>query len=74
VPQERTFVLELPEEFIGKEVEILAFEVVENTPVPKPGSVGDSKEERLKYLVDALEPYRIDMSGYKFDRDEANNP
>jgi hypothetical protein len=73
VPQERNIVLELPKEFVGKEVEVLAFKVVENTPVPEPGSRRDSKEERLKYLVDALEPYRVDMSGYKFDRNEANN-
>ena len=73
IPQERTLVLELPEEFVGKEVEVLAFEVDKNTSVSEPSSTIQSREERIEYLVKALEPYRVDMSGYKFDRDEANN-
>ncbi len=106
VPQERTYVLELPEEFVGKEVEVLAFEVKEEVPSQKtvekleqeltglttndPSFGPDrdeasnysepnkeianmSREERIVYLKRTLAPYQVDLSNYKFDRDEAND-
>lgn len=75
VPQKRTCVLELPEEYVGKEVEVRAFEVNKDSLIsdPDPISAIQSKEERLKYLIKVLEPHRVDMSDYAFDRNEANS-
>lgn len=73
VPQQRTLLLELPEEFIGKEVEVLAFEVTEDTSTKHNVWANQSKEERIQYLRETLEPYRVDLSNFSFDRDEANN-
>ena len=72
IPQERTYLLELPEEFVGKEVEVLAFKVEEGTRINQEELVEWSKEDRIKYLKKALEPYRVDLSDFSFDRDEAN--
>jgi hypothetical protein len=68
IPTQKTFTLELPEEFMGKEVEIIAFEV--NTTSEK-----DSEPEykTVEELKKALEPFLIDMKDYKFNRDEAND-
>lgn len=74
-PQERTYVLELPEDFIGKEIEVLAFEVEEDATKPGNGLVNQSvgSEDRLRQIENRFSKYQIDMSGYQFDRDEANN-
>ena len=73
IPQERTYTLELPEEFIGKEVEVLAFEVSEDVPAHKKTLSDQSREARIEYLRKVLEPYRVDLSNFTFDRDEAND-
>lgn len=72
-PQERTYVLELPEDFVGKEIEVLAFEVEEDSVKPGNDLTKKAKEERVKYLKKVLEPHRVDLSNFSFDRDEANN-
>ena len=62
IPTDTHQVIELPEEFIGKEVEIIAFPV--------------ENKECIKYVFeDALKFWkknRIDMTNFKFDRIEAN--
>lgn len=71
VPQERKLVLELPEEFIGKEVEVLAFELRQKEDDIDPSTL--TKEERIAHLKKKLEPFTTDMSEFKFDRNEAND-
>ena len=73
IPQERTYTLELPEEFIGKEVEVLAFKVGKDAPTREQTTPDQSKEARIEYLRKVLEPYRVDLSNFTFDRDEAND-
>lgn len=64
-PTESTYTLHLPEEMIGKQVEIIAFEI-EKTPEAKPSD----KMERLEKSLAGL---KIDLSNFKFNRDEAND-
>ena len=73
IPQERTYVLELPEEFVGKEVEVLAFEVEEEGSMHEISPSPQKKPERLQQIRDTFAKYRVDMGDFKFDRDEANN-
>ena len=65
IPQERTYTLELPEEFIGKEVEVLAFEVGEKINFLPKKSAEDLEKE--------LTGLTVDDPDFTFDRDEANN-
>jgi hypothetical protein len=68
VPTERQYILEIPASFIGKNVEVLAFEVAEAEELQE-----ENKKERLKKIRSAFDGVRVDLSNYKFDRDEANN-
>jgi len=67
IPTENEYVLHLPDEYVGKKVEVIAFEIDEN---------GYSNEnDREKTEQDArkfFDSIRIDMSGFRFNRDEAN--
>jgi hypothetical protein len=54
--------LPLPENFIGKQVEVIAFTLDEPTR--------QSKKPSAKDVFKAL---KFDTRGYKFDRDEANS-
>jgi hypothetical protein len=65
VPTERQYVLQIPESFIGKNVEVLAFEVSEADSEESSQDEG-SFSERTKNL-------RYHSGGYKFNREEAND-
>lgn len=65
VPTGNSYTLNLPDEMIGKQVEVIAFEI-ENKPV-------DEKADKIARLSESLKDLRVDLSNYKFDRDEANN-
>lgn len=68
VPENTQLLLQIPAEFVGKEVEVIAFEITEwKTTVIK------NKDTRIKTLEKALENYRVDMSNFKFDRNQAND-
>ena len=70
-PRERTFTLEMPESFVGKKVEILVFEVEEGD---KPLEYTDEdKIDKLNRLNKSLEGYKVDLSNFSFDREEAND-
>jgi len=56
----------LPEEMVGKTVEIIAFEIE-----GKKDRL--STEQRIKEIEDLTKNTRIDLSGFKFDRDKAND-
>lgn len=69
-PQERTYVLELPEDFIGKEIEVLAFEVKEDLLKPEDASVKSSVGD----LFSKFEGLTFDSKGtYTFNRSEATD-
>ena len=59
-------VVHLPERFLHTETEIIAFSVEEEPITTRPGK--RTYEEAVK-LWDA---HAVDMSNFKFDRDEAN--
>jgi len=69
---EDTITLKLPEDLVGKKVEVIAFEI-EETKI-NTGVETFDREQRLK---DIRERYaqlpRISHENYKFDRDEAND-
>ena len=62
IPTNTTQTIEIPEEFIGKQVEIIAFAIEEK-------ETDQSKNEKaFKFW----KKHSIDMSNFKFDRSEAN--
>jgi hypothetical protein len=81
-PTNNEYVLNLPDELIGKQVEILAFELeTEDAKHPNlinRGNFGkelnDEKNtsDLKKELDEFYNKFQIDMSDYKFNRDEAN--
>ncbi|MEO8824071.1 MAG: hypothetical protein ABI366_10910 [Ginsengibacter sp.] len=62
IPTDTTQTIEFPEEFIGKQVEIIAF------PVGEKEASQFKREEAFKFW----KKHSIDMSHFKFDRNEAN--
>ncbi len=63
---ENTYTLNFPNELIGKKVEVIAFEIEEEshkTPVKK----------SIEQLNKELEGLTISLNGFKFNRDEAND-
>jgi len=65
-PVNQDVMLHLPEEMVGKTVEVIAFEINETKGVM-------SKRERLTQIEELTKNSLTDLSGFKFDRNEANN-
>lgn len=65
-PTNATVTLQLPEEMIGKTVEVIAFEINEVKHIL-------SKVQRLSQIEELTNKSLVDLSGFKFDRNEANN-
>ena len=68
-----TYTINLPDEMVGKTVEVIAFEIndsVQKSIVKTPGDLDDN----LKSIKQRYSQYpSISHSGYKFNRDEAND-
>ncbi|MEX2568570.1 MAG: hypothetical protein WD431_21695 [Cyclobacteriaceae bacterium] len=64
IPTERTFTLEIPESFIGKKIELLAFEVEQTE--------NDNEQAVKRSFAERTENLRYQSKGYKFNRMEAN--
>jgi len=66
IPDSSSYLLELPASFIGREIEIIAFEIDKAT----------TEEIHNKYNRQELEKYfykcRFDVKNLKLSRDEAN--
>ena len=62
--------LELPDDLVGKIIEVIAFSV-EDTKI----NIKDitPKETRIEVLKDKLKNFAFNSGGYKFNRDEAND-
>jgi hypothetical protein len=67
IPKTNTYVLHLPNELIGKKVEILTFEI--DNDITETISAKTDKSKASDLFADC----RIDLSNFTFDRDEANN-
>jgi len=62
VPTEKDHSINLPKELYGFQVEVLAFPIEDNKPLI--GQKGNADE-----FYDSI---KLDFSGFKFNRDEAN--
>ena len=65
-PQKASFTMRLPEEMVGKTVEVIAFEIDEAKPM-------STKTQRLEKIEELTKSSMVDLSGFKFDRDSAND-
>ena len=75
-------IIQLPEEYLSKDIEVIAFQIQEGIRENKeetPNSVfrdTESAQEENKDIQKIQEFFRslptVDMSDFKFDRDEAN--
>ncbi len=65
-----SYTLQFPKEMLGKTVEIIAFELNEthSEPINK-----ESKELRIKAIEEITKNSLIDLSKFKFNRNDANN-
>jgi hypothetical protein len=63
VPKKKTFSIEVPESFIGKKVEVIAFTIEDLEPEVQLSAYNDSKK---------FQAVGINTNGFKFDREEAN--
>ncbi|WPV00539.1 hypothetical protein SNE26_02010 [Mucilaginibacter sp. cycad4] len=66
----KSLTLELPDDLVGKMIEIIAFSVDETESIEKETK---SKDLRVDLLKDRLKNFSFNSGGYKFDRDDANN-
>ena len=64
-PTENTYLLKLPDEMVGKEIEVIVFEIAKK-------SVSVVKNE-LSDIQAIFKDNLVDLSGFKFNREEANN-
>jgi hypothetical protein len=60
-----TYEIRIPEEMRGKKIEILAFEIENENPVANGNKSVSSEDFFVKH--------RIDLSNFKFNREEAND-
>ncbi len=70
-PLESSFTLQLPNEMLGKTVEIIAFELKEANSESQLSEA--DKNQRIKRIEDITRNSLVDLSNFKFNRDEANN-
>jgi hypothetical protein len=69
-PKSPSFTIQLPAEMVGKEVEVIAFEIEASTTIP----VSEPPQEKLK--ADLLAYFKRNpnpLPNFKFNREEANN-
>ncbi len=69
IPESANISLLLPENFIGKQVEVIAFKVDDE-------KINEQKSDEDKYAwknaKDFFDAHRIDLSHFEFNREEAN--
>ena len=66
IPTQSTYTLNIPESMIGKEIEVLAFEI-------EKGKIISDKEHSLADIKSIFNGARVDLNNFKFNREEANN-
>jgi len=73
VPENSRLLIDLPEEYVGRSIEVLAFPLneTENSPLEEPTDA--EREARLERLNKSLEGLTFNSGGYKFNREEAND-
>ncbi len=77
VAQGPSLTLELPAELVGKRIRVVAFEEHEGQRLePAQPASALTEEELARRAADIdhiFDGVRVDLSNFKFDRDEANN-
>jgi hypothetical protein len=69
--QDNSIPLTIPREWYGQLIEVIAFPLVDtNDGLPLQNSVVQNRRKKREKL---LEKYLTDLSGFKFNRDEAND-
>jgi len=63
--------LQLPDDLVGKVIEVIAFEIDQISPPKRPQDIEKSK--KIETIDKALSKHRVDLTAFKFDRDEAND-
>lgn len=71
-PLESNFTIQLPNDLLGKTVEIIAFEITEQSGADEINT-DIAKKMRLKRIEDLTKDKLVDLSNFKFSRDEAND-
>jgi hypothetical protein len=71
-PTERNNSVVMPREWYGKEIEVIAFPIVESSRNAKHGVIS-FRDQRLQEIRDITNDIHVDLSNFKFNRDEANN-
>lgn len=56
--------IELPDEYLNKNIEVIAFQVGDDDYAVK--------KQNAKEAIEFFNTLQVDMSNFKFDRDEAN--
>lgn len=56
--------IQLPKEYLNKEIEVIAFELTDEQL--------QKKKEDIQEAIDFFNSISVDMSDFKFNRDEAN--
>lgn len=64
-PTENNYLLHLSDEMVGKQIEVIAFEIKKIST--------QNFVEKKKKLSNSLNGLKVDLSKFKFNRDEANN-
>lgn len=67
IPNERNSHVAIPREWYGQEVEVIV------SPVSEGAGEEQSLLAKRKELDETLDQYLFDFSGFKFNRDEAND-
>ena len=65
-PKKASFTMLLPEEMVGKTVEVIAFEIDGEKTVL-------NKAKRLLEIEELTKSTLVDLSDFKFNRDQAND-
>lgn len=73
-PKQTKLTIDLPEEMVGKPVEVLAFEIEKNgETIVKPENLATGNRKRtFEEAIAFWDSMAVDMSNFKFNREEAN--
>ena len=73
-PKQTKLTIDLPEEMVGKPVEVLAFEIEKNgeTIVTSENLATGNRKRTFEEAIAFWDSMAVDMSNFKFNREEAN--
>ncbi len=73
-PKETKLTIELPQDMVGKPVEVLAFEIEKNaeTTVDQDDLTKKRTKRTFAEAIALWDSMAVDMSNFKFNREEAN--